>query len=217
MLEEATLDNTWLMGNEPPDKGDEALFVRFHLKPRRDEAQSKLHGRPIFKNVEYIHIGAPGDKFSVIDRPATPRDRTRFRNHYRAFKESQTEVQTGTPLEKWPMIDATQVEELKYFSIRTVEQLALMPDGNIPNVGNISHLKKQAADYLEAAKGLAPMVQMRAELEKRDAEMAALRQQVADMAAQMSGRASQPVQVAAPAPKKRGRPAKQPEPEAPQE
>jgi hypothetical protein len=180
MLDEITLDENWLLSTDAPDKGDAALFVRFRMAPKKDEVETQKQGRPIFRNVEYVSISSPGDKFNQIDRPATQRDRQRFRRQYRAFKENQEDSSAGTPLAKWPLVDAAQVMELKYFNVHTVEQLALMPDGNIPNVGNISHLKKHAVDYLAAAKGNAPTVQLRAELEKRDAMLEAMQRQLAE-------------------------------------
>jgi hypothetical protein len=186
MLDEIELDDTWLNANEAPTKGDNALFVRFRMHPKKDEVATKAEGRPIFKSVEYISIGSPGDKWNHVDRPATAKDRVRFRRHYRAFKENVEDQQSGTPLSKWPLMDAAQVEELKYFNVRTVEQLALMPDGNIPQVGNISHLKKHAVDFLAMAKGTAPATQLRAELEKRDAMLEAMQRQLSEQSAALA-------------------------------
>jgi hypothetical protein len=208
MLDEIELDDTWLMSNAPENKGDNALFVRFRMHPKRDAAETEKQGRPIFKNVEYICIGAPGDKFNQVDRPSTPKDRQRFRRHYKAFKENAEDQSSGTPLSKWPLIDAAQVEELKYFNVRTVEHLALMPDGNIPNVGNISALKKHAVDFLAAAKSGAPLVQLRSELDKRDTLLAAMQRQMDEQAALIAKLSVRDDALEAVAPKKRGRPAK---------
>jgi hypothetical protein len=181
-MEEVTLDDTWLMAGDPPNKGDEALFVRFRMHPVKDDAATKEAGRPMFKNVEFVTISGPGDKFNQIDRPASLYDKRRFRRQYQALKANAEDTGSGTPLSKWPLIDAAQVMELKYFSVHTVEQLALMPDGNIPNVGNISHLKKNAVDFLALAKGNAPLVQMRGELEKRDQMLSAMQVQMDEQA-----------------------------------
>lgn len=192
MLEEVTLDNHWLMSQDPPDKGDEALLARFYLRAKKDNKASNEAGRPIFRNVEYVYIAKPGDKLDVHDQPATNRDRWRFRKQYEAFKRGQGNEVIGTPLSKWTSIDVGQVEELKYFNVVTVEQLALLPDGNIPNVGNISHLKKMAVDYLEAAKGEAVHTKLRAELEKRDSLLDAMQKQMtqqAELIAKLSAKA----------------------------
>lgn len=151
---------------------------------RRKMAVVTGAGRPIFDDVEYVEIRAPDtiDKFTGNDRPATNRDRKRFKRQYLAFKEANSESVTGTPLEKWPMVTGAQVMELKYLridgekhSIRTVEELAEFPEAFLASLGALGALKKKAQDYLEAAKGQAPMVRMRAELDTRDAEMGELR------------------------------------------
>jgi hypothetical protein len=210
MLDEVTLDDTWLMA-DAPNKGDEALFVRFRMHPKKDQTETEKQGRPIFKSIEYVSISSPGDKFNGIDRPATLKDKRRFKRQYQAFKENQGDILTGTPLAHWPLMDAAQVEELKYFNIRTVEQLAAMPDGNIPNVGNISHLKKHAVDYLAVAKGNAPTIQLRAELEKRDNMLEAMQRQMAEQAkelARLSARHAESDESPEPAKRGPGRPKK---------
>jgi hypothetical protein len=152
--------------------------------PKNKKAVVIGAGRPIFDEVEYVFIKAPDkiDKYSEVDRPARNRDRIRFRKQYEAYKFANTEAATGTPLARWPLITATQVEELKYLKIdgephpvRTVEQLAEFPEGFMPYLGALGALKKKAQDYLAHARGQAPMVGMRAELDKRGVEMAELR------------------------------------------
>lgn len=189
MLEEVTLDANTLMGNEPLQKGDEALYVRFFTRAKEDPKRSAEEGRPIYRDVEYVHIRLPGDKLTEVERPATARDRGRFRRHYEAFKSGRGDAVSGTPLAKWPGVQASQVEELKYFNIHTVEALAGMPDGNLANVGNITHLKRSAQDWLDAAKGRAPAEQLRSELEKRDLELDAMRKQLAAISEQMATQA----------------------------
>lgn len=209
-LEEISLDESWLISTDAPSKGDAALFVRFRLHPKKDDKATAEAGRPIYKNVEYISISAAGDKFNQVDRPATRSDKLRFRRQYKAWKDHQEDSADGTPLSKWPLIDAAQVEELKHFNIHTVEQLALMPDGNIPNVGNISHLKKHAVDYLALARGSAPTVQLRNELEKRDALMAAMQRQMDEQARLIQQLSAPQAHEDSPEVKpRRGRPAKE--------
>lgn len=195
-----TLDNSWLRTDQPATKGDDALYVRFYLRPKlnllkthggekevigpggmRQTVKVEGAGRPIYDDVEYVEIARPGDRLERTDMPVTNKERARFRKHYQAFKDGQKEITSGTPLERWPLIQAHQVEELRHFNVRSVEQLALMPDGNIPSVGNISRLKKQAVDFLEVAKGNAPSVQLRVELEKRDGEIETLKRQMAEL------------------------------------
>lgn len=224
MLEEFAVDGSTLltsdasMQSDVSNKADEALLVKFykHAKLNKVKTEGRLEeknhfgivtvtrvepaGRPVYDMVEYISIKSPGDKFNVVERPATDYDRRRFPRHYAAFRARQGNEVIGTPLEKWPLVDAAQIEELKFWNIRTVEQLAATADGSLQNVGHYSRLKQMAVDYLDTAKGLAPAVAMRAELEALRAKVAALE--------------SKPEAAFVPpteSPKKRGRPRKTPE------
>lgn len=225
-LEEAFLDGNTLMANLPASQGDEALAVRFYTRPRRDEAASLREGRPIYRDVEYVIVAPPGEKLNISDHPATDKDRRRFPRQYAAFKaNAKADGVVGTRLSEWPMVSASQVEELKYFNCHTVEQLAAMPDGNLANVGSITALKKQAQDYLALAKGSAPTVQLRAELDQSRVMLEAMQRQMAEQAAiiaQLSAQAKA-VQVAdvelpvseAAAPKLRRGPGRPPKTEQP--
>jgi hypothetical protein len=167
------------------DPGDEQLLVKFFVHPRKMARESAKEGRPIFEDCEYISIKVPGNRGSAVERPATSKDKARFPRHYAAFKAKDREVLVGTPLEEWPGIARSQVEELRFFNIQTVEQLVDLTDTNAQNFRGIEALKTRARDFLEAAKGSAATVELRAELESRDQQIAALQQAVADQAARI--------------------------------
>jgi hypothetical protein len=171
-------DESW-MGEE---RGGGGLFVKFGLHPKKNDARSLEAGRPIFDDVEYVEIRVPGDKHNVIHRPVGDSDRRQFARAYQAWKSGAGEQLTGTPLAEWPAVSRSQVEELAYFGVRTVEQLANLSDGNAQQVGPIQALKAKALDYVAKAKGNAPLEQMRAELATRDNELETLRRQVTEQA-----------------------------------
>lgn len=152
-LAEAEHGLTDLAMNSGRYHGDENLLVRFFKHPRKDTQASEEAGRPVFKDTDYIEIMQPGNKDSIIKRPASKMDIDRFPEHYRRYqaREDQEAVE-GTPLEEWAAITRSQVEELRYLNIRTVEQLANAADVNIQNLMGIGVLKDKAAKYLESAK-----------------------------------------------------------------
>lgn len=170
-------------GETDPAKG---LHIEFYSRPCKDEEASIAAGRPIFKDTEYVTVSPVGDRSNVIDRPVVPRDRRRFTRHYEAFLRKGKQVIEGTPLEQWPIITRSQVEEFKFFKVHTVEQLAEVSDVNLTNFLGGQGLKQKAIAYLEAAKGNAPLEKMQAELAARDNQIATLNQQVADLVADMA-------------------------------
>ncbi len=183
-LQEAGFDMTeQAIGNMARFAKDDNLFVRFYSHPKQDAVKSAEEGRPIFHDTEYVSIMVPGDKTSIIERPASDQDRQRFAKHYAAFKSNESEVLDGTPLEAWPGLTRSQVEELRYFNIRTVEQLASVSDTHAQKFLGINMLRRKAEAYIEAAAGNAATDKMAAELEKRDNEITALKQAVEELQA----------------------------------
>lgn len=133
--------------------GDEFLLVKFFKHPRLNPQKSNEAGRPIHEETDYIQIMQPGNKDSIIIRPAMDMDKTRFAEHFRKYeaREDQTDLE-GTLLADWAGITRSQVEELKFLNIRTVEQLANVSDSNAQNVMGIQFLKQKAVNYMEASK-----------------------------------------------------------------
>lgn len=141
-------------------------------------------GRPIYDDKEFVEIIIPGDKTQAVHREVTDKDRREYAAQYNAWKSGQDQTAaSGTMLEKWPGVTKSQVEELKHFKIRTVEQLAELSDGNASRMGPILSLRQKAKDFLEQAKGNAPLEKMRNELQSRDNEIETLKRQVAELAA----------------------------------
>jgi hypothetical protein len=157
------------------------LAVQFHKHPVQDEKRSLEEGRPCFVDVDYIRIMVPGDKTSMVDRPVRPSDMQEHRKAWEAYQSGQAAPLSGTPLAEWPAVTRGQVEELAYFNVRTVEQLAAISDGNAQNVGPILALRQKARDYIEHAKGAAPVAALRAELEAERSNTEALKRQMAEM------------------------------------
>lgn len=152
-------------------RGDENLYVKFFTQPLENREKSLEEGRPIYEDAEFISIMVPGDKDNIVVRTIRPEDLTRFPRHYAAYKNNQEELNEGTPLERWGFITMAQAEELKFFHISTVEQLANVSDSNAQKFMGIQLLKKRAQEFIEASKGDAPTLQLQEKLSKSDAKI----------------------------------------------
>jgi hypothetical protein len=183
--------------------GDEQLLVRFYNRPVQDKERTAEEGRPIFKEMVYIDIKQPGNRDWGIDAPARQRDFDRFPEHYRRFLARQEDVVIeGTPLDQWPGITASQVEEMKFLNCHTVEQMANMSDANTGKFG-LATLKQKAKGYLEYAKDNAA-AEAFAATKARNAELEA---RIAKLEAMLENPRHNPVDnVVEDAPKRRGRP-----------
>src|SRR5262245_15268889 len=173
-------------------RGDDRLSVRFFTKACRDDAKSADEGRMVFREVEYIQVMVPGDTGNIIVRPAGEGDKRRFVKQYTAWKRVNKEGQfVGTPLDHWGRLTLSQVEEFRYLGVRSVEQLAVLNDAAMIKMPGAAELKRKAGAFLEAQKADEPMRHLQAEIEKRDerdkqrdAEMAAMRDQLQQLAVQ---------------------------------
>ncbi len=157
---------------------DKKLLVKFFIKPREDRRATLEAGRPVFKDVEYVDIKIPGSRNTGIARPATPKDKARFAEHYAAFKGRQEAPSDGTPLTEWPLITRSMCEEFAFVNIKTVEQLAGAADVHISRFMGGVNMKQKAIDWLEVAADEAPMLRLKAELTERDERILKLEKQM---------------------------------------
>jgi len=160
------------------EEGTGRLIVEFSMEPIKDEEKTAAEGRPIFVEQEWIKIRVPGDKDNNVSREIRPGDKERFPQHWAAFQNKTKVVLEGTLLEAIPFLTKSQVLEFTSIGIRTAEQLVGMADANTQKIMGYQSLKAKINTFLEAAKGAAPALKLQAELEKRDAEIAMLKQMV---------------------------------------
>ena len=180
--------------------------AQFYMGTLPDVTRSAEEGRPVFKDVPFVRIVTPGDATNIVDQPVwdeprNPNSHTgRFPAEWAAFKANAKAPESGTPLDMMPGITKAQVAELKHFEVRTIEDLANLSDAHAGRFMGINGMRTQARDYLERAKGAAPDKALRAAVAQKDAELEALRTQMAALSARLD--------ETAPPPAKRGRPRK---------
>ena len=184
---ETDVNNQNFVGARNPD---DALWVKFETRPMPDNVRSQAEGRPIFNDETWIEIRIPGNPHLTIERPKEPSDEIRWPRHWAYYKQTSGEggEQAGTPIAQWPMLRPSQVEMLKAQKFYTVEQIALASDENIGKLGmsvgmGPLEFRSRAKVFLETSKDSAFASKQQQELEKRDAEMAEMKKQIADLTA----------------------------------
>jgi len=156
-------------------KSDPKAFVRFHLLPKQNEAKSAEAGRPIFEDVEYVEIIVPGNETNRPVLKVTVIERQRFAQQYRRWKESGvSDYNEGTPLTEVPWITRSQVEELAFARIKTLEQLAGVSDTVCQRMMGLTELRRKALDTMARAEAEAPFSKIQAQLDALVAANAAL-------------------------------------------
>jgi hypothetical protein len=181
---EATFEESRMALGRGQSNGDEFLAVRFYMDAKLNTQKTENEGRPIYDDVPWIEIMQPGNKNTVIIRPANEMDIKRFPTHWRLWKErtSDAEIISGTPLSEWPGVTRGQVEELSFFNIKTVEQLANMADSNTGAMMGLVTLKQKAQKYLTVAKEASTADALEAANRRIDELMALVQGKVAEAA-----------------------------------
>ena len=197
------LNNPEFAGATNPDG---RLVARFYNLPVQNEFKTLQEGRPIFEDVDYIEIFSPGDSLSVIKTPARDDHRERFPRHWAAYQNARGGEQKtiGTPLTQWPLLTASQGEELRALKFYTVESIAQASDAAIQKVGMSAGMspfafRDRAKNYLRVAYQEAVESNAQAEADKlreenaklkaeTDAKLEEMQRQMNEMMAQMQAK-----------------------------
>lgn len=163
-------------------ESDNKTYVKFYIRPLLDEAKSNEEGRPIYNDTEYVEIRTPGNETNIIRRPVSDLDRRRFRQQYMRFKEGESEQTTGTPLAEVPWITRSQVEELSYLRINTIEVLAEVNDDVCTRIPGLFKLKQRAQVYVQQAKEAAPNLKLQAKNEELENRLESMEKTVKEQA-----------------------------------
>lgn len=161
--------------------GDEdvsAIFYRGRSPLELDEDQMDAYiaeGKPTFTECDFLRIEFPGDKNKVYDQPVKSADKRRFAKEWALYEAGQSQ-ESGTPLSAWSGMTGADVRKYEALSIRTVERLAEVTDGNLSALGLGGREAREAA-RLFIMKREAGSVQGVSD------EVAALRAQIAELTA----------------------------------
>ncbi|WP_191057805.1 hypothetical protein [Geminicoccus harenae] len=158
------------------------VYPRFYKRAVQNNRRTAEEGRPIFEEREYVEIIIAGDKGTVVDRPVRDDDKQRFGAEYQAFLQGQDAPLVGTPIEQWPLLNKSQVAELKGIHVMTVEALAALSDSQLQKLGPGGRsLKSKAETWLQAAAGTAPLVELQEEVDRLRADNDMLKGQIKDL------------------------------------
>lgn len=171
-----------------PNAPKQPAVAVFFTEAVRMDFKSKQAGRDIFEDREFVRILIPGDRRSAPVEPVNDEHRKRWPREYEAFKAGKEAPLEGTALSDWPQISRSRVEELAYFHIRTVEQLAAVNDAQLQQLGmGARELRERAKLFLEVARnGTAPLSRVLSRLEKAEADVERLTRDLSAANAEIS-------------------------------
>lgn len=155
----------------------EGANVKMFMDLVEDQMASEKEGRPIFKEIPTISVQWPGGDETC--RRIEDRDKEEFPEKYAAFIAGREAPIEGTALTQWPIITRSAAEELKYFKIYTVEQLATITDEVKRKIGPLAPWIKKAKDWVKAVDSdQAKVVKMESQIETLERRNKKLEEQV---------------------------------------
>jgi len=160
---------------------DSRLQVRFYKKPIQQEQESIDAGRPIYKEFDFVHICVAGDTLTEIDTYALQNHKTRFPVQWANYMNRQgayDEEVVGTPVAEWPLVSKSQAEELRAMKFQTVESIANASDQQLQRIGMAAGMSPYA--FRDKAKAFLNLATTAAETDKREHEINALKQELAN-------------------------------------
>jgi hypothetical protein len=164
-----------------PEKG--GVVPRFFLEQVEDPVASQREGRPIFFDQERVELLTPGNVLNIPVEIVNNSHRDKYPEAYKRFKDGMEMATTGTPLEQWPILKPAMVRELKAMNLFTVEHVADMNDHAVQRMMGGLRLRNLAKAYLDDAAASALLSRTTADNERKDAEIAELRNKVDELSA----------------------------------
>ena len=175
-------DKTYEDGKQFAD--DKKLLVRFFVDAVKHPKKSDVAGRAIYYDQEFIQIIIPGSR-DISTYALDDHYKARFKEQYNKWKldpANSTPIE-GTILAELTWMTKSQIAELNYCNIHTVEQLANLPDALAQQFMGNFKLRERAKNFLAAAAGEAPAMKLQAALEERDNHIQVLERKVEELTA----------------------------------
>jgi len=165
---------------------DDQMVVIFYNKAVRNDFKSKDLGRPVFEDVDYVKIFAPGERLNQIDRPVKEDDKQRWPRQWNDFIQKRTQVPDGTPIDLLFPNFPSVAENLKANGIYTVEQCANLSAHGIDSVGmGGQEYVNKAKAYLKSAEKGQGFNKLQGELNDAKQQVRLLQRQISEQKKQI--------------------------------
>lgn len=171
------------IGNDGVAIQNHRVFTQFYQRTVLDPAASREAGRPKHVKAVFVKIQHPGER-DTVDRQATEEDVHRFPKEFEAFEKGRGDIPEGTPLAVLFPDNPELVEDLKYFKLHTVEQMAALSDTQMQGVGmGAREWSRKAKAFIETASKGVSLHQHESENRQLREQMAAMQETIAALSA----------------------------------
>ena len=148
-----TLQDAIELGEQGKKRDNDGGVPIFELRavPKENKRSKEVE----YEDVVWVTIFNKGDPKNIIERPMRDTDIERWPEHWEAYKKNEEPPINGIPLEDFPHITPAERQRCKQKHLRTVEDLADFPDGQIEELGGRGFaLQKAAREYIAYREGV---------------------------------------------------------------
>lgn len=161
---------------------DDKLIVGFYKKSVSNKFKSREMGKPVYEAQDFIKIQHPGETLNIVDRPVRDDDKMRWPQRWQQYQAGVSQIPDGVPLSLlFP--DKPQIADMmRGYNIHTVEQLANLSAQGQSTVGmGATEWVTAAQKYMERVSKGVNHHQFEAAMSAKDAEIATLKRQIAEV------------------------------------
>ena len=171
-----------------PINPDTLLSVEFFMHAPEDVHKSEAAGTLIRgEAIPYVRIQNPGDHTSIMESPVLESHKRRWPEKWLYFQIQNNMVEgaaeiPGWKISEWTELNPEQVRNLQFLRFSVVEQVANASDSQCQRMGmDGMSLREKARLALRARMG----VEIKQEMDRKDAELAAMREKQEKMEKQL--------------------------------
>ena len=144
--------NDYMSSVQGNNKQELGVYAEFSLKAKKTSDAGE-NGLPVYQDREWVEITPAGGN-TITTRWATDKDKMRFANIYKAFKDGIEPPGEGLAIKNWPSVSPAESKMLRQANVRTVEDLAILSESGLKNVGfGARALQAKARNFLVSAAG----------------------------------------------------------------
>jgi hypothetical protein len=122
-----------------------SVFLHAEPNPKKSEEAKRL----ICDEIECAEVFPPGGERTVVKLEES--HKLEYAAEYAAWKATQAQPASGTPLSEWTMLPKSTCEELRYLGFSTVEQVAEANDAAKQKMGPLQNWCKKAKEWVDSA------------------------------------------------------------------
>lgn len=187
---------------------DSFPYIRFEVAAVEDRAASIEKGYYVTKDVHYAYVTRPGQRDTLVKdaiqyaadlREAARQNRipptwpASYDRLYSAWKDGIDAPLDGTPILGWTVIAPAAQKMLIQAGIRTVEDLASIPEADMASIGmGAIGYRQKAVAWLETASNIGKAAEKMAAMEIQMAEAARIMKEQAEAIKSLQAKIPQP-------------------------